>query len=85
MKHGTCVLCDKSPSYGFPNDNLRRYCATHRKEGMKNLTKRPCLKCEKTASFGYLKGGTCQFCSLHKQEGMIHTSDRYKHFKILQL
>lgn len=83
IKHGTCAYCDRSPSFGFPFDRLRRFCAQHRDEGTINLTKRSCIECEKTASFGDINGKASQYCSTHKKEGMVHTSFRKHEYLII--
>ena len=82
MKNLSCKMCDRSATFGFKSDNLRRYCATHKEENMINLTKRYCWECNKTASFGFRGGPSAIYCSVHKQEDMIHTSSRKIDFLI---
>ena len=76
MKHAYCEFCDKTPSFGLKEDNIRKCCALHKKENMINLTVRKCYLCDRSASFGYLRGKSMICCKIHSESGMIHNSKR---------
>jgi len=65
--------CNKQPSYNWPGQKLRRFCADHRSPGMVDTGSRKCVHegCMKQPFFNF-KGQIRRFCAAHKAEGMIN-------------
>ena len=68
--------CEKRPHYGMPGDRPG-WCATHRKEGMVNVTGIKCEVegCGKRASYAFEPHRRTR-CAEHKQPGQTDVAHR---------
>jgi len=67
--------CNKQPSFNWPGQKLRRFCADHRSPGMVDTGSRKCLHegCMRQPHFNF-QGQIRRFCSEHKAEGMVNVA-----------
>jgi len=67
--------CHKQPSFNWPGQKLRRFCAEHRSPGMVDIGSMKCIHegCTRQPHFNF-QGQIRRFCSAHKVEGMVNVS-----------
>jgi hypothetical protein len=67
-----CLLCDKQPTYNYPQEKVKLYCKEHSKEDMISLNKSNlCLSCDKVAIFNYENKKKPIYCKEHCENNMI--------------
>ena len=79
MKRKTCATsgCATTPSFNVGSAGSGKFCAKHRKPGMRHVTGRTCTfsGCSKFPAFNFPdKKGAGTLCATHKLEGMVNVT-----------
>ena len=69
-----CVYdgCKTRPAFNYEGETKALYCATHKKEGMRDIKNQTCFHegCKKQPAFNYEGETKGLYCTTHKKEGM---------------
>lgn len=77
-----CIVegCNVCCTFNYPDKNEAKYCSTHKKIDMVNVTHQKCIKegCSVIASYNYPNTIKRLYCTKHKKENMVSLTRKKK-------
>ena len=67
-----------SKTINYPHEKVGIYCASHKLEGMVDLTRKKCVNenCNTRPTYNYPHEKKALYCNSHKLEGMVNVKDK---------